>query len=161
MGSANPWIVGSYQEFLFYNCPECEYKSKELGQFHQHAVNIHELAKDALNTIELKESDKDSLESIIESCGITVEEPIKKSSVEDICQSFVLNHGLQVFSDEPENQLVKDSVTSVTNIIEPKVIKYKKCGKCDIKFKYFHNLLKHMSEVHNITTDFPCELCDF
>ena len=85
MGSANPWIVGSYQEFLFYNCPECEYKSKELGHFHQHAVNVHELAKDALNAIEVKESEKDSLERIIESCGITIEEPpIKKSSVEDI-----------------------------------------------------------------------------
>ena len=166
MGSANPWIVGSYQEFLFYNCPECEYKSKELGHFHQHAVNVHELAKDALNAIEVKESEKDSLERIIESCGITIEEPpIKKSSVEDICQSFVLNHGIQVFSEEPGNQFrhkqSKHGVTSVTNIIEPKVIKYKKCGKCDIKFKYFHNLLKHMSEVHNITTDFPCELCDF
>ena len=37
----NPWFVQSLDDFLFYCCPECDYKSQFHNAFHQHAVDSH------------------------------------------------------------------------------------------------------------------------
>ena len=44
--SINPWLVSSFEEFHFYCCPECDKRTKELGQLYDHAVQVHQLAKD-------------------------------------------------------------------------------------------------------------------
>ena len=46
----NPWDVPSLDEYLFYCCPECELKTKEYEAFYTHAVNVHELARETLET---------------------------------------------------------------------------------------------------------------
>ena len=46
--SINPWLVSSFEEFHFYCCPECDIKTKEKGQLYDHAVQVHQLAKDTL-----------------------------------------------------------------------------------------------------------------
>ena len=38
---SNPWSVDSIEDFNFYNCPECEFKSKEAKDFKDHAVSNH------------------------------------------------------------------------------------------------------------------------
>ena len=45
----NPWDVSNIQEFLFYNCPECDIRLKDGEKFVQHALNNHELSKFFLN----------------------------------------------------------------------------------------------------------------
>ena len=40
----NPWLVENIQEFLFLNCPECAFKSKEENIFQDHAVKNHSLS---------------------------------------------------------------------------------------------------------------------
>ena len=47
----NPWDVPNLDEYLFYCCPECELKTKEYEIFYNHAVIIHELAKQTLQPI--------------------------------------------------------------------------------------------------------------
>ena len=37
----NPWQVDSVQDFLYINCPECSFKTKEEGFFQDHAVASH------------------------------------------------------------------------------------------------------------------------
>ena len=44
----NPWQVPSFDQFLFYCCPECDTKIKELNVFFKHAVKMHKRAKDVL-----------------------------------------------------------------------------------------------------------------
>ena len=46
MDLINPWLVSSFEEFLFYCCPECDIKTKEKGQLYEHAVQEHQLAKE-------------------------------------------------------------------------------------------------------------------
>ena len=41
----NPWDVSNIQEFLFYNCPECDIRLKDGKRFVQHALDNHELSK--------------------------------------------------------------------------------------------------------------------
>ena len=64
--SINPWLVSSFEEFHFYCCPECDKRTKELGQLYDHAVQVHQLAKDTLTKsevqIEAEESIKDQTE---------------------------------------------------------------------------------------------------
>ena len=45
----NPWDVSNIQEFLYYNCPECETRMKDSQLFIQHALDNHELSKAYLN----------------------------------------------------------------------------------------------------------------
>ena len=51
----NPWAVDNLKEFLYYCCPECEGKVKSLEDFLQHALNKHDLAKEILPKIIVKE----------------------------------------------------------------------------------------------------------
>ena len=37
----NPWQVSHFDEFLYYCCPECIYRSQDLDNFEEHANNIH------------------------------------------------------------------------------------------------------------------------
>ena len=45
----NPWDVSNIQEFLYYNCPECDTRVKDSEVFIQHALDNHELSKSYLN----------------------------------------------------------------------------------------------------------------
>ena len=39
--SENPWFVETIQSFLFLNCPECHFKTKEKNFFQDHATKKH------------------------------------------------------------------------------------------------------------------------
>ena len=55
MGSTkNPWKVMSLDEFLYYNCPECDEKTQDYTEFFNHAVLMHELAQETLGSNEVK-----------------------------------------------------------------------------------------------------------
>ena len=54
----NPWDVTTVDEFLFYNCPECEVKAKDADTFMSHAIEKHELAKHYMSQYDLIQ-DKD------------------------------------------------------------------------------------------------------
>ena len=41
----NPWDVSNIQEFLYFNCPECDTKVKDSEVFLQHAFDNHEMSK--------------------------------------------------------------------------------------------------------------------
>ena len=41
-GFTNPWFVQSLDDFLFYCCPECDYKCQFHDAFHQHALSAHQ-----------------------------------------------------------------------------------------------------------------------
>ena len=41
----NPWSSKNLEEFLFYNCPECEYRGSFESDFYEHAVSTHQKAK--------------------------------------------------------------------------------------------------------------------
>ena len=42
----NPWSVGNIKEFLYYCCPECDIKYKDGQLFIEHAIQIHDEAKE-------------------------------------------------------------------------------------------------------------------
>ena len=60
----NPWDVSNIQEFLYYNCPECDTRVKDSELFVQHALENHELSKSYLNKVvlEVASNDQDNIE---------------------------------------------------------------------------------------------------
>ena len=51
----NPWLVSNLDEFLFYNCPECDSKSPTKAIFINHALVEHPRARDAIPSIEVND----------------------------------------------------------------------------------------------------------
>ena len=49
----NPWLVQSFDEFLYYCCPECNYKCQQQQDFNSHALMIHPLARQTLQCDEI------------------------------------------------------------------------------------------------------------
>ena len=48
MGStSNPWYVPRIEDFQFFCCPECDIKVKDSQDFINHALALHEQAKDS------------------------------------------------------------------------------------------------------------------
>ena len=43
--SFNPWNVGSFEEFLYFCCPQCDIKTKATDELVKHGLKFHELAK--------------------------------------------------------------------------------------------------------------------
>ena len=46
----NPWAVSDLEEFLFFCCPECDFKKKNIDEFLNHAINIHPDSKVHMTT---------------------------------------------------------------------------------------------------------------
>ena len=44
MSVENPWLVDSIQVFAFFNCPECQFKTKDENFFQGHALQNHPLS---------------------------------------------------------------------------------------------------------------------
>ena len=42
----NPWLVENILAFSYYNCPECEYRTKDEKIFEDHALESHPLSKE-------------------------------------------------------------------------------------------------------------------
>ena len=57
----NPWDVPSLDEYLFYCYPECELKTKEYEIFYNHAVIVHELAKETLEASKTSNNERKTL----------------------------------------------------------------------------------------------------
>ena len=47
----NPWDVSTLDDFLYYNCPECDVKEKDKQVFLEHAILSHDHAKHTLQLI--------------------------------------------------------------------------------------------------------------
>ena len=47
----NPWSVHNIDEFLYYCCPECDFKVKDGDSFEEHALLSHEQAKTYLLSV--------------------------------------------------------------------------------------------------------------
>ena len=57
MSIENPWLVDSIQAFSFFNCPECQVKTKDKNFFQGHALQNHPLSFEFFCTSSKKPKD--------------------------------------------------------------------------------------------------------
>ena len=100
---SNPWHSNNLEDYLYYNCQECDLKTKDQVEFYSHAIQNHVRAKEVFmveETIEPKEELKqESSDEEIE------EEVLKKKKVEKV-QCYLCG---QIFEDSSD---VKDHIRS-------------------------------------------------
>ena len=107
----NPWNVGSFDDFLYYCCPECDEQYELKEQFISHAFDQHPKSKSLAN------SDLDPLASSIE------EIDVKEELNHDLCDVTIAG----ILTESQINQLhesVTDAISTVTTEeLKPKISK--------------------------------------
>ena len=84
----NPWEVHSIDDFNYFCCPECVFRSKEDISFQAHALQNHELSKTFFNNVELG-----NLLRGIENClgEVDVHTSFKKGTWKTLCLHKIQN----------------------------------------------------------------------
>ena len=78
--NSNPWLVQSFDEFLFYCCPECNVKDKSRDEFVKHALNHHPDAKDQFSNLIFKlDPSEDFNDNIYDEGGITTNHTVSQN----------------------------------------------------------------------------------
>merc|ERR1712218_179092 len=72
LSNNNPWAVLSFKEFLWFNCPECEFKYKDEEKLYKHAIKNHRKAQQYYN-IKNEDIKSEIIEANIETFNIETE----------------------------------------------------------------------------------------
>ena len=59
----NPWLVNFLEDFLFYCCPECDFKHDEKSSFMSHAVVQHPLSRTIVGNLGSKNNNSHKVKS--------------------------------------------------------------------------------------------------
>ena len=109
MGDHNPWVVKNIEEFSFYCCPECDFKSKDRNHFKRHAMESHNKSKiffimsKSENTISkdtLEYKNEEGIEVVIASeirRAFESEENVKESELK--AKKLIRDPDLEIFDD--------------------------------------------------------------
>ena len=146
----NPWQVSHFDEFLYYCCPECIYRSQDLGNFEEHANNIHmiDIHKEQLKQDPFMINIKKDLD--VEIKQEYFEDEVQNGSI--VVENSEENHFVDSEDTKPFdiNQEIPNEKDSKS--IEPtKNIEKKFC--CDICKKLLSSsthLKNHRTQVHKV-----------
>ena len=165
----NPWNVSSINHFIFFCCPECDIKVKDSQDFINHALEIHEQAKDSSSIkseIKLKDREEDII--ILESKPIKrkAEDPVtnpimKRRHVIEQIESHDDTVSQQVKEDDNNtdaagdtpladlNDHESDETESLEVTEEPIETGEYLCFMCETITSSEEELLKHVEEKHS------------
>ena len=138
----NPWASKNLKEFLFYNCPECEYQASFEPDFYEHAVSTHQKAKDVFEV----SNEVESIEEVI-----------------DYVPSTKNKTYWYVYPDQPPNSvhtLTNQSMTEST-VFEMKNIEFVAEEYSDLKTESLFNSIEMLEEYmeDNKLLEFKCPDC--
>ena len=178
----NPWQVSHFDEFLYYCCPECIYRSQNFDNFEEHARNIHmidihnEQFKEKPNLLNVKK------EKDVEIKQEYFEDEIQNGSIVENSEDTKSSYIIQQIHYEDTKPLPKNTPDFNTNKTpEPEYNKGSKvkaytllqCTLCEKKYTQSHNLKHHIGNVHegkmpkeyddpdkDIEKKFPCDKCN-
>ena len=161
----NPWFVSSLDEFLQYNCPECDEKYESKEPFVLHAFEKHPKAKDCL---ELR-LDSEKVEVV---CKKQKEQSVtlklEEINIADVVfvtsegENLDIKHGNlglkhENLGIEHENLCdASDSETESPTKTETKI----GCSICKLLLPNQNKLHSHVFHEHKNHADLTCEICN-
>lgn len=125
----NPWDVSSLDDFSYFCCPECIYRSSDACNFEDHAVTNHPLSKSFFH--------KDPL-------FITDETLNLKEEVNE------------TFNNNSDSNTLDEVLEAESEVIEETPVNQISCSFCDQTFLSEKSMIHHRDTFHN---EFPCEYC--
>jgi hypothetical protein len=101
MMNSNPWNVESIDEFSYFNCPECNFHSKEKTYFQDHATRNHPLSSVFFckGTKVIKFSNHNELNQL------------KQLNVDEKCKELVMKHKIP-----EEIQVTKSTIDNLNDM---------------------------------------------
>ena len=146
----NPWIIEELEEFLYYCCPQCDFRVRfdQRQQFVEHALRCHPMARKHIETFMVKKENIQEYENY----------PTNIKSEE------YYQH--QEFLPEPENHMNKirdereEEMSNDVNVHEgPKLFNCTTCGKSFTRKAHLkrHNLTIHGTELEQYSQNIKSE----
>ncbi len=186
----NPWAVKNLSEFLFYNCPECSFKSKTTGPFLRHAYGSHLGQTEVLPSSTVSEGvttrPDDGEDDQIAKVEAKTKVPhqgewqcylcgLQKSSEREIRDHVKADHPKRskgVWTCGPPrqyqcNQCCHTFVSEnslklhICGLDSTLTPGQKSCHLCPRSFKSKDGLVKHMAKEHDLEKKFECDQCDY
>jgi hypothetical protein len=153
--ASNPWQVQSINDFSFYCCPECVYRSRGDTDFEAHAVLTHPQAKLLFKNVSSSEP-----EESVNNFHVKIEDysDVAVKIEYDIDQPMEDAFDPSNEVDEPlEEKTVKKPISS-----EPDILKSINCTQCNLSFKHQRNLESHIEVKHSVKekASYPCQYCN-
>jgi len=164
----NPWRVQSIDEFNFFCCPECVYRSKEENSFQTHALQNHELSSTFFHHADDPKAVETALDYPNNESDIDIKEEPGENVIE-MTPDFTLSEPNDAdeydqFEDFDYDQLKSeyDENKSYFDNYEQKsdFFTNNKCSKCDEKFDHLMDLAVHFNKKHDRINSRPhCPIC--
>lgn len=156
----NPWNGKDVMDFNFFCCPECDYQSKTVTLFQNHALDSHPLSKEVFEkSVQVKEeyfeynddiilpSDQETKEEVKDECDQkTLPKKVEKKKLSKAKMIIRCNCG-ETFNTKTRYKLHQ---RQVHGIVEPQPLSSKKTQKvfiCDKCGKRFYQRTKFESHV--------------
>ena len=187
----NPWAVKNLDDFLFYNCPECNLKDHSKALFIQHALDVHPKAKKYLPgfTAVKKEVLENEFDDVAVKCevdfgndDIDLDEKIDDFKEEHMYEIDPFSQDYEYDSlntIEKQDEIIEDSERLQCDHCEKtfKSTKYlkshirsfhggakfkKTCDICNKQYSNASQLYVHKKSMHNEGAKlYKCDKCDF
>ena len=148
----NPWSVPSFGHFLFFNCPECDYRNCDERQFYEHSIGSH---VQAVTTFEIDEPKsvenltlKDFHARFFEQTDIHTEEIEVVDDREESRTDISDHQDDRIDTSDHESNAIEtikvDDSNEVNNEQEIEIVlKIFKCHKCKIGYETKEDLYSH------------------
>ena len=146
-----PWNVSTIEEFLYYCCPECDWKTKNHETFLKHAITSHKKAEKALgeqnpNALDDIKEESEESESIEAMDYLAVEMKVPLNFECYACETYF----------ESEETLMKH-----VDEHHKKCSSVKKCLHCNATFSSHIMHMDHLARSHLKPMVFKCDYCNF
>ena len=129
----NPWCVGSLEAFVFICCPQCDYRSKEEKDFHEHATENHPDSKAFFDII------------------------IAKAQSIPLATTTTTTHFLEPLLEEPPSKVKKELIKLETEPMEHDFSEDFVEPEVDIKQEVVEGEMKHEATAHAKKNS--CQFC--
>ena len=149
----NPWASKDLKEFLFYNCPECEYRASYEPDFYNHALSTHPKAKDVYEALD--NVDEIYVPQNENGWYIYPDQPPNSAhtlnsdpTIEDPTLLEVKNNELiaEEYSDLKCSSSLFTSIENVEMFMEEVDLIRVKCPDCGVKFSSQPDLELHLQQ---------------
>ena len=173
----NPWNVGSFDDFLYYCCPECDGQYECKDQFISHAFDQHPKSKTLVN------SDQDPLvsESIDvkeelshDLCDVTIAGILTETQINQLHESVtetisnvtksVTTEEVKVIPKTDTEELIDEAIIAIKNVTksetQPQDYQTFTCCFCNEVFDK-HTLFKaHVQKKYSKNGVYKCHTCN-
>ena len=145
----NPWLVENINSFVFLNCPECVFKTKNKNNFQDHAIKKHPLSCTLFEKSSAKTEPIDMVEAMVDEDNSDFSFPFENDkTLEEIMFEENQNNGKD--TSKCETEILKRNGKVKKNIKHdryPEIVHF--CNYCSASFKDILGLKAHIPRHQN------------